>query len=442
MRNVARRPLLVVGLALLFALLVAGMVLPGFFAPGGREGYAVPDGGTPAAPPSATTQAPRPSTVTLSATATLPAVPTVVLTAAPSATASPPTVLPPTAPPSPTAFAAAGDMASPTPTAGPTDTPLPEETPLPEAWLHRSTAHYDLYYLPGSQADRDSATLGDTAEAAMTAVAINLQASPITLINVYFANRIFWQGGASYPGNELLLSYPERERDYTSTSLATVLRHETTHALVEQLLGSDRHKGGLLGEGTAVWAAGGHYQMESLEVLASTLITDNAPLYLPLADLRRDFYGAQHELAYLEGGAYVKFMVERWGLPKFKQYLAHPDDPQPIYGLDSAALETEWRAWLAAVPHTAADTEAVRLRVRYYDLMRRYEMRLDADARILPGTPPSRWGPTLIRIMDHVNPAAANAALERQFVQAGTALWAGDLALCATLLDRLATAIG
>src|SRR5207249_4834049 len=109
-------------------------------------------------------------------------------------------------------------------------------------------------------------------------------------IRIYFVNRIFWQGGASYSHNELLISYPEADRDYTSTSLVQVLRHETTHALVEQMLGSDVHKGGLLGEGVAVWAAGGHYQTESVAPLAATLVAENSELYIPLTRLRDDFY--------------------------------------------------------------------------------------------------------------------------------------------------------
>ena len=39
----------------------------------------------------------------------------------------------------------------------------------------------------------------------------------------------------------------------------------------------------------------------------------------------------------------MQFLVERWGLPKFKQYLDQPDNPQPIYGQDLAGLEQAWR---------------------------------------------------------------------------------------------------
>jgi hypothetical protein len=217
-----------------------------------------------------------------------------------------------------------------------------------------------------------------------------------------------------------------------------VLQHETTHALVGQMPNIGDHVGGLLGEGVAVWAAGGHYQLEPVATLAATLADDNRDLYIPLADLRHDFYGAQHEMAYLEGAAYDSWLIQTWGLPKFKQYLTQPDDPLPIYDLDSAALETRWRAWLDAQPHTAADSTAVRLRVRYYDLMRRYESTRDPDARLLPGPLPSDWGPSLIRVFSRPATDPANVALEQEMVRAGSALWQRDLDSCAHLLDDIA----
>jgi hypothetical protein len=373
----------------------------------------------------------------LGAANTRPLSPTATLTPLPSATPtarSTGTPLPPTATPSATTTPSPTG----TPAAPPTETPLPVETPAPDAWLHKATAHYDIYYLPDSPAARDIDMLAKLAEEAMTAATTRLQTTETVRIRIYFVNRIYYQGGASYSHNELLLSYPPPDRDYMSTDLETVLRHETAHALVEQFLGSDRHKGGLLGEGVAVWTAGGHYQQEALAPLAATLIGENAPLYLPLPELQRDFDNARHEIAYLEGGAFVQFLVERWGLPKFKQYLDQPDNPLPIYGQDLAGLEQAGRAWLATQPHTAADSEAVRLRVRYYDLVRRYEATLDPDARVLPGQTPSQWGPTLVGMFSHPASAPANVALEREFAQAGAALWSRDLATCARLLDDIA----
>ncbi len=451
---------------LLLALLLGWALLMNV-APGARSGYAVPDGGTVGVAPSSATVAivtVKPPTVAPSPTS----VPTIAATVAPTLTPLPPTVAPtftvvpptvaptlnPTSAPSPSPPTFAPPVAPPparsatavpparlaaSPTATPTE--IPPETPQPAAWLHRATTHYDLYYLPDSSAAHDIARLATMSETALQQAAARLQAPPNTRIRIYFVNRNFWQGGASYVGNELLLSYPGAARDYTSTSLAQVLQHETTHALVEQLLGSADHKGGLLGEGVAVWDAGGHYQSEPLGTLAGTLVGDNTDLYLPLSDLRRDFYGAQHEIAYLEGGAYVQWLVARWGLPQFKQYLAQPDDPQPIYGLDSTGLETAWRTWLTAQPHTAADSSAVRLRVRYYDLMRRYEVALDPNARLLPGPSPSQWGPTLIDVFRRPAAAPLNVALEVDFVRAGTALWGRDLATCGRLLDGIAARI-
>src|SRR5690242_89112 len=221
-------------------------------------------------------------TTDLGATTTRPIPPTATLTPLPTATARPTgTPLAPTATPSATATPSPTG----TPAAPPTQTPLPVESPEPGAWLHRATAHYDIYYLPDSPAAHDIDTLAKLAEEAMTADTTRLQTTETVRIRIYFVNRIYYQGGASYSHNELLLSYPPPDRDYMSTDLETVLRHETAHALVEQFLGSDRHKGGLLGEGVAVWTAGGHYQQEPIATLAATLTGDNAALYLPLPAL-------------------------------------------------------------------------------------------------------------------------------------------------------------
>src|SRR4029079_11665575 len=100
------------------------------------------------------------------------------------------------------------------------------------------TPHFTLYYLPGTQAAQDIETIKTTGEQAVADAAAALVVSPTTRISVYLVNRVFWQGGASYTGNVLLLSYPDPSRDIVASDLITVFRHEVTHALVDQMLGS------------------------------------------------------------------------------------------------------------------------------------------------------------------------------------------------------------
>jgi hypothetical protein len=275
----------------------------------------------------------------------------------------------------------------------------------------------------------------------VTDAAAALVVSPTTRISVYLVNRVFWQGGASYSGNVLLLSYPDPTRDIVASDLITVFRHEVTHALVEQMLGSAENKGGMLGEGVAVWVAGGHYHKEPLDTLAATLVDENRDLYIPLATLETDFYNRQHEIAYLEGAALTQYLSDQDGLARFKRLLATPTDPAPIYGRSWAQLEQAWRTALAATPHSAADAQAVRLRVRYYDAMRHYEETRDPPARVLPDQPPGQWGPDLIAAFRHPSADPANIALEQKLTIAGRALWNRDLATTVSILDQVDVAL-
>ena len=341
---------------------------------------------------------------------------------------------PPTATPHP--------LATPTPTLQPpTPSPSPHPPTPSTAWQRADTPHFALYYLPGTQAAQDIETIKTTGEQAVTDAAAALVVSPTTRISVYLVNRVFWQGGASYSGNVLLLSYPDPTRDIVASDLITVFRHEVTHALVEQMLGSAENKGGMLGEGVAVWVAGGHYHKEPLDTLAATLVDENRDLYIPLATLETDFYNRQHEIAYLEGAALTQYLIDQDGLARFKRLLATPTDPAPIYGRSWAELEQAWRTALAATPHSAADAQAVRLRVRYYDAMRHYEETRDPPARVLPDQPPGQWGPDLIAAFRHPSADPANIALEQKLTIAGRALWNRDLATTVSILDQVDVAL-
>src|SRR5689334_6531708 len=124
----------------------------------------------------------------LGATSTRPIAPTATLTPLPSAT---PTARPTGTPLPPTATPSATTTPSPTgtPATPPTLTPLPVETPAPEAWLHKATAHYDIYYLPDSPAAHDIDALAKLAEEAMTADTTRLQTTETVRIRIYFVNR-------------------------------------------------------------------------------------------------------------------------------------------------------------------------------------------------------------------------------------------------------------
>ncbi len=303
-------------------------------------------------------------------------------------------------------------------------------------WLTASTAHYTFYYLPNTPAQRDLSKLEGWAEQGLKVVSAKSEITPSVQMKVYLVPRIFWQSGAAY-GEEILLSYPDR--NYTSVEVPIAIQHETTHALAA-LIVHGNNVGGLLGEGFSVWATGGHYHHEDLLALASTLTAENQKLYIPLTALRNDFYGAQHEIAYLEGGAYDQWLIDKYGLSKFKQYLNQPDNPQPIMGKSNAQLESDWLAALKATPHTASDVSYVQLQVRYYDVMREYETNKDPDARYLPQPQPSDWTTSILSHFLAPASSPTDIALEDKLIAAGNAIVARDMNTASALLDQVATA--
>lgn len=317
--------------------------------------------------------------------------------------------------------------------------PLVAATKSPSAasaWLTASTPHYTFYYLSNTPAQRDLSKLEGWAEQGLKIVSAKTEITPSVQMKIYLVPRIFWQSGAAY-GQEILIAYPQR--NYTSVEVPLAFQHETTHALAA-LIVHERNVGGLLGEGFAVWATGGHYHHEDLLALASTLTAENQNYYIPLAALSKDFYGAQHEIAYLEGGAYDTWLINTYGLPKFKQYFDQPDNPLPILGKSNAQLEAAWLAALKARPHTVADVRYVQLQVRYYDVMRVYETNKDPDARYLPAESPSTWTTTILSHFLAPASSLLNIELEDKLIAAGNAIVNRDLDTASALLDQVASA--
>ncbi len=334
--------------------------------------------------------------------------------------------------------------ASRTPTNTPTATATSTATPEPlaaSAWLSSTVAGSTFYYLPGSPAQRDLASLQETARVALAKMQARTEISGPVALKIYLVPRVFWQGGAAYDNNELLLTYAER--NYVSSEFPLVMQHETSHALAAVVVGPQGDRGGLLGEGFAVWATQGHYHLENYEAQVATLVDQNAVYYLPFEGpqgLRQDFYAAQHELAYLEGAAFVKYIVDTYGLAKFKQFFAQPNDSRAVFGKSNAALEQEWKAYLKNVPHSDEDARALRLTLRYYDVMRLYETNLDSAARILPGKRPSLWTISILSSFRAPSNSPTNIALEQKLIAAGDAIQAADLATANRLLDEVEAA--
>jgi hypothetical protein len=290
------------------------------------------------------------------------------------------------------------------------------------------------------------------AEAALTRTSAALDASFEGKMSVYLTPRIFWQGAATYGDKVQLISY--LDRNYTAVEIWSYFAHEGTHALAQDLAGAfenpeqEGHPDGVLVEGLAVWASGGHYRQEPLDMWAAVIAASDA--YIPLSELREGpFYDFQHEISYLEAASFVKYLIAAYGLDRFKKlYGLATGDPahdqrsvERLYGQNYEQLERAWLDHLDGLEPTLEQAETWHLTRRSFDLTRRYETELDPDARILPSSPPPAWTTDTLEIFLHRKETPKNIVLETSLIAAQERLYGGDLKGAALLLDDIEAAL-
>jgi hypothetical protein len=327
--------------------------------------------------------------------------------------------------------------------------PTPESPPADFTWAVSESQHFQFHHMPGTAAERDLPQLAILAEASLARITSVLEMDFDSQMSIYFVPRVFWQGGAAYGDKVQLISY--LDRNYTGIETWSYLTHEGTHALAQDLLQPKEDGGGpdaVLVEGLAVWAGDGHYRQEPIDLWAA--VVADSDQYIPLADLRAGpFYDFQHEISYLEGASFVKFLIERYGLDKFKELYgqatgdATHDEAlvERLYGTGYGTLEADWLAYLAGLDPAPGQAKVWRLKVRSFDLMRRYETELDPDARVLPGTAPPEWTSDTLKIFLGPVEAPVNVVLETALIAAQERLYGGDPEGATALLDDVAAAL-
>jgi hypothetical protein len=327
--------------------------------------------------------------------------------------------------------------------------PSPEPPRIDHTWSISESKHFRFHYMPDTAAARDLNQLGRLAEATLPRTSNMLGAEFDAQMSIYLIPRIFWQGGAAYSGKVQLISY--LDRNYTAIETWSYFAHEGTHALAQDLLQPKENGGGpdgVLVEGLAVWASDGHYRQEPIDSWAAVVADSDE--YIPLSELRAGpFYDFQHETSYLEAASFVKFLVAQDTLDKFKELygLATGEDEhdealvEELYGKGYATLEKDWLEYLDSLYPAPEQAETWRLKVRAFDLMRRYQTELDPDARILPDTSPSEWTTDTLKIFLHRLNAPTNVVLETTFIEAQERLSSGELNGAAGLLDDIEAAL-
>jgi hypothetical protein len=262
-------------------------------------------------------------------------------------------------------------------------------SPEPDAhWASTTTVCCNLYYITGTAAERDIATLSREADEQSVAVSAQMGTSLSKRIDIIFMSRVVGHGG--FTGIGVYVAY--LDDNYIGNYMSILFHHEFVH-FYDSGLGGD-YLPTMLQEGLAVYLTGGHFKPEPLGPRAAALL--NLGWYIPLTTIADDFYNQQHDIAYLEAGALVKYLVETYGWSSFNEFYRTIPAPksqtvsavmdtalQDHFGLSFADLETAYRAYLQSQPVTQDVRTDLQLTVVFFDTVHRYQEALDPSAYFL-----------------------------------------------------------
>ncbi|MEM7800376.1 MAG: hypothetical protein AAF633_14370 [Chloroflexota bacterium] len=255
-------------------------------------------------------------------------------------------------------------------------------------WLTYQTRYANIHVVKGTAASRDYKRLIEVTDASIEKAIDILNEPPSRRYDLYFIDRVIGQGG--YAGGSIVISY--LDRNYAGGRIEEVITHETIHLLDQQFTPNGRLV--FLAEGVAVWGTGGHYKPENLSGRAAALLSSG--LYIPIEQLVADFYPVQHEIGYLQAGAFVQYLVDTYGYDLFRSFYSQFNPNQGFtkgdalsfqleetYGKTLAELEQEWLTYLSGYDIDPNDIADLNASIRFYELMRRYQLTYDPTAHFL-----------------------------------------------------------
>lgn len=312
---------------------------------------------------------------------------------------------------------------------------LPRDSLTPiESEAHWVTTESDcciFNYISGSAAERDIDMIKATADNAVQYVEGRMNKDLQQKMVFNLIDRLLGHGG--FASTTITITYIDR--DYAGGGIESVFRHEATH-LLDRQFGNFRPS--IIEEGTATFVAGGHFKEEPFEPRLIGVI--DLGQYIPLTELANHFYNSQHEIGYLEGAAFIEYLVNNYGWDRYTHFLGSfqsgPTDSMVldaalrlIYDRSLAEMETDWLAKLKAEPVDARWRSDVDYTVQYYDTVRRYQQINDPSAYFL-----TAWIPDITRaVRDNIvadysrHPdSPTNIALETMLVEASHTIADGD----------------
>jgi len=323
---------------------------------------------------------------------------------------------------------------------------------LDAEWISTTTECCLITYLSGTASEREIDWILESANLAVTENYAVVEIGSFKDIHIILMPRVLGQGG--FASGEIYVSY--LDRNYAGNNFEQILRHEIVH-IFDMSEGGD-FRPSIFVEGFAVYHTRGHFKPEPLLSRSATLL--DLGWYIPLAQLADDFYFQQHEIGYLEAGAFVEYLIERWGYQAFDDF--YRDIHPPLTGKDSLAIdaalkehygisfhdiEQQFLNALHRIPINPDLRKDVYLSVLFFNTVRRYQENLDPSAHFL-----TAWLVTYNDIQEHDITAdymrhpsqPENLALETLLISAHKALWENrfgearrTLAAVNAVLDRI-----
>ncbi len=322
--------------------------------------------------------------------------------------------------------------------------PRADEPPVEQSahWLTSESVCCVFRYISGTAAERDIVSIEAAADKAITYVEARMGRELSSKLTFNLINRLLGHGG--FATDTVTISY--LDRDYAGGGLENVFRHESAHVLDRQMGGA---RPAVITEELATYVAGGHFKNEPFAPRAAGLLAQKR--YIPLRQLADDFYNSQHETGYLEGAAFITYLVDTFGWDRFATLLgAFQPAPKDSAMLDAGLrltynksldeLEADWLAYLRALPPDARWQTDIADTIDYYDTVRRYQQADDPSAYFL-----TAWIPDIEQAVrrditaDYSRHPAApeNIALETLLVRAGRAINEGDHATTRRCLEAV-----
>ena len=311
------------------------------------------------------------------------------------------------------------------------------EVPPPEPgahWAALTTTCCTLYYITGTDAARDIASLGRIADAQSADVSAKLGAALRDRMPVILMPRLLGNGG--FTQTAVYVSY--LDRNYGDTDVSLLMHHEFVHFYDQSIGGGFRPL--LFEEGLAVYLSGGHFLPEALGPYAAAVLDQDE--YIPLETLANDFYHQQHEIGYAEAAGLVQYLVATYGWEAFSRFYRSIPDPggkaiaqaidaalQANFRITFDRMEAGYKDYLRAQTVTEADRQNLQLTIAFFDAMRRYQQAFDPSAYYL-----TAWVPdgaemrTLGVVADYLRhpQGPENRLIEAQLMQAWKELAAHD----------------